>query len=174
MSSENALGIDVPRSRGTAAGPTLGAITSCDRDQISALLYAYAERIDAGDFDGLADLLSHADLTAEGSDYVVRGADAVRARYQATTRRYEDGTPRTKHITTNVVVEIDEAAGSAAARSYFTVLQAVPGHLALQPVVAGRYRDRFERAEEGWRFSSRHIVVDLIGDVSQHLRIEIP
>ena len=96
------------------------------------------------------------------------------ALYEATTLRYEDGTPRTKHLTTNVIVEIDDGGASASARSYFTVLQAVPGHLALQPVVAGRYRDRFERAEGGWRFSGRHIVVDLVGDVSQHLRIEIP
>ncbi|HUA95135.1 MAG TPA: nuclear transport factor 2 family protein [Acidimicrobiales bacterium] len=159
---------------GSTPRPTLGAITSSDRDQISALLCLYAERIDAGDFEGLADLLGHAELTAEGSDHVTRGADAVRALYDATTLRYEDGTPRTKHLTTNVIVEIDDGGASASARSYFTVLQAVPGRLALQPVVAGRYRDRFERAEDGWRFSGRHIVVDLVGDVSQHLRIEIP
>jgi SnoaL-like domain len=98
----------------------------------------------------------------------------VRALYEATTMRYEDGTPRTKHVTTNVVVEIDDAGEEATARSYFTVLQAVPGHLALQPIVAGRYRDRFERAEGRWRFTGRHMLVDLVGDVSQHLRIEIP
>jgi SnoaL-like domain len=156
------------------ARPTLGAITSSDRDQIFGLLYSYAERIDGGDFEGLADLLAHAELTAEGSDHVARGADAVRALYEATTLRHEDGTPRTKHLTTNVIVEIGDTGESAVARSYFTVLQALPGHLALQPIVAGRYRDRFVRVEGGWRFSGRHIVVDLVGDVSQHLRIEIP
>lgn len=157
-----------------SARPTLVAIASSDRDQISDLLYAYAERIDAGDFDGLADLLAHAELTAEGAGHVTRGAEGVRALYEATTLRYEDGTPRTKHVTTNVVIDIDDTGASAAARSYFTVLQAVPGHLALQPVVAGRYHDRFQRAEEGWQFSHRHIRVDLAGDLSQHLRIEIP
>jgi hypothetical protein len=40
---------------------------------------------------------------------------------------YDDGTPRTKHVITNMIIEADDAAGTAAARSYFTVLQAVPG-----------------------------------------------
>ena len=63
----------------------------------------------------------------------------------ATTRLYPDGTPGTKHVTTNLIIEIDDQATGAAARSYFTVLQAVPG-LPLQPILAGRYRDRFQRA----------------------------
>jgi hypothetical protein len=37
------------------------------RDEISDLVFAYAERIDAGDFEGVADLLAHADITAEGA-----------------------------------------------------------------------------------------------------------
>jgi len=57
---------------------------------------------------------------------------------------YDDGTPRTKHVTTNIAIEIDEEAGKAETRSYFTVLQALPG-LALQPIVSGRYQDRFAR-----------------------------
>ena len=59
---------------------------------------------------------------------------------------YDDGTPRTKHVTTNVVIEVDAEAGTAVSRSYFTVLQALPD-LALQPIVSGRYQDRFERRE---------------------------
>jgi len=47
---------------------------------------------------------------------------------------YDDGTPRTRHVTTNVVIEADEEAGTAVLRAYFTVLQALPG-LALQPIV---------------------------------------
>jgi hypothetical protein len=45
---------------------------------------------------------------------------------------YDDGTPRTKHITTNLAIEVDEEAGTAVSRSYFTALQALPD-LALQP-----------------------------------------
>ena len=53
------------------------------------------------------------------------------------------------------------------------MLQAVPGELALQPIVAGRYRDRFERGDRGWRFASRHLVVDLVGELGHHLLFDL-
>jgi hypothetical protein len=143
---------------------------------IYVLIYGYAERIDAGDFDGLADLLAHAELTFEGYDDVRRGRDEVLALYRRSTRRYpDDGTPKSKHLVTNVVVEIDDSSSpaTATARSYYTVLQAVPGALALQPIVAGRYRDRFEQVDGAWRFSGRHIFVDLVGDLSQHMLFDL-
>jgi hypothetical protein len=31
--------------------------------------------------------------------------------------------PRTRHVTTNVVIEVDEQAGAATSRAYFTALQ---------------------------------------------------
>jgi ketosteroid isomerase-like protein len=143
------------------------------RDEIAALVFAYAERIDGGDFAGVADLLADAEITAEGTDRRWRGRDEVRRLYESGTRRHADGTPRTKHVTTNLVVDVDEAAGRATARSYYTVLQAVPGELALQPIVAGRYRDRFERADGQWRFSGRHMVVDLVGELGHHLLFDL-
>lgn len=82
---------------------------------------------------------------------------------------YEDGTPRTKHVTTNLAIEVDEEAGTAVSRSYFTALQALPD-LALQPIASGRYHDRFERRDGQWRFVERHVQTDLLGDVSRHLR----
>ncbi|HEX5268371.1 MAG TPA: nuclear transport factor 2 family protein [Acidimicrobiales bacterium] len=145
-----------------------------ERGAISNLVYAYADRIDAGDFEGVADLLRDAVVSAEGNDAVYRGYDAILGMYTAATRRYEDGTPRTKHVTTNLAVELDEGGRKATARSYFTVLQAVPGQLALQPVIAGRYRDGFELGGTGWRFTSRHMIVDLVGDLSHHLLYELP
>ena len=147
----------------------------CDaaRAEIAALVYAYAERIDGGDFAGVADLLADAEVTAEGSDRRWRGRGEVLRLYESGTRRHGDGTPRTKHVTTNLVVDVDEEAGRAAARSYYTVLQAVPGELTLQPIVAGRYRDRFERADGRWRFVARHLVVDLVGDLGHHLRFDL-
>jgi hypothetical protein len=84
--------------------------------------------------------------------------------------RYDDGTPRTKHVTTNVAVDADEAAGTATARSYFTVLQGVEG-APLQIIVAGRYYDAFERVDGDWRFTDRLIYSDLIGDLSRHLKV---
>ena len=62
---------------------------------------------------------------------------------------------------------------TASSRSYFTVLQAVPGELALQPVIAGRYRHRYERTEDGWRVMAMHIMIDLMGDLSSHMLFDL-
>ena len=76
---------------------------------------------------------------------------------------YDDGTPRTKHVTTNIAIEVDEEAGTAVSRSYFIALQALPD-LALQPIVSGSYQDRFERRDGQWRFVERRVRTDLVGE----------
>ena len=134
---------------------------------IENLIASYAHLVDAGDFAGVGALL--ADATFTGASGTVRGADAIELMLRDRLIVYDDGTPRTKHLTTNVAIEIDEPAGTARSRSYFTVLQAVPD-LALQPIVSGRYDDRFERREGRWCFAERRVVSDLVGDVSHHLR----
>lgn len=140
---------------------------------ITNLLYRYAECIDAGDFEGVADILGHATLTAEGTALLLDTRDKVLAHYVNVTRRYPEGTPRTKHVTSNPIVEVDEAAGTATCRSYFTVFQAVEGSLTLQPIIAGRYHDTFARVDGQWRFTKRHFLSDLFGDLSQHLLIDL-
>jgi 3-phenylpropionate/cinnamic acid dioxygenase small subunit len=99
----------------------------------------------------------------------VRGRSAVENTLRENLIVYEDGTPRTKHVTTNIVIEVDEEAGTAVARSYFTALQALPD-MALQPIVSGRYHDRFERRDGRWRFVERRVHTDLLGDLSRHMR----
>ena len=138
--------------------------------QISALIAAYSDCIDTGDLEGLADLLATAGFgAAEGP--LVRGRDNILKLYRRTVRIYEDGTPRTKHLVTNLVIEVDPGSASASARSYWTVLQATPA-LALAPILSGRYLDRFESVEGSWRFSERRIATDLVGDVSHHMHEE--
>ncbi|MFJ1933159.1 MULTISPECIES: nuclear transport factor 2 family protein [unclassified Kitasatospora] len=77
--------------------------------------------------------------------------------------------PRTQHVTTNLSVEVDEPAGTAVARSYVTVLRALPG-FPLQPIAAARYHDRFELQSGQWQFAERRVRLTLVGDVSRHLR----
>ena len=134
---------------------------------IENLIAKYAELVDDGDFSGVGTLLAEATFT--GGSGTVSGRDAIEKLLRDNVIVYEDGTPRTKHITTNLAVEVDEEAGTAVARSYFTALQALPG-LALQPIVSGRYRDRFERHGGEWRFVERRVRTDLAGDLSHHLR----
>ena len=134
---------------------------------IENLLATYAELVDAGDFAAVGNLLAHA--TFSGGAGSVSGPDAIEKMLRDNVIVYDDGTPRTKHVTTNLAIEVDEEAGTAISRSYFTALQALPD-LPLQPIVSGRYEDRFERRGGQWRFAVRRVRTDLIGDVSHHLR----
>jgi uncharacterized protein (TIGR02246 family) len=139
---------------------------------IEALLHEYAARIDAGDFAGVADLFRDGAIALPDGTVVAEGRDAVLRLYENTTKRHADGTPCTKHVVTNVVVEVADDGASATARSYFTVLQATD-LVRLQPIVAGRYHDRFAADGDGWHFTERVMHVDLVGDVSDHLLIEL-
>jgi len=139
---------------------------------IENLLYTYAERIDRGDLDGVAELFTHGRIhgvEGGGPETVFEGPERVRGLYGRTTRMHEDtGTPRTKHVTTNAIIEVDDAAGTASARSCFLVTQATP-ELPLQVIITGRYRDTFHRIGGRWWFDSRTMYVDQTGDLGHHL-----
>ena len=145
---------------------------SDDWHAIETLIMTYAERVDLGDFAGVADLFDGATYrSALGDDVMVQeGRDAVRNTFDTMVRRYPDGTPRTKHVTTNVMVELD--GDTATARSYYTVMQQTDV-LPLQPIICGRYHDTFVNEAGTWRFSDRLIFSDLIGDLSQHLLVDV-
>ena len=140
--------------------------------EIKKLLYLYAERIDLGDFEGVADLFEHAVITAPGAEAGPGGRQAALDIYTRTTRLYGDGTPKTKHVTTNAIIEVDEDNNFATSRSYFTVFQALDD-FPLQAIIAGRYHDKFERKNGHWRFSERMMLPELMGDLSRHLLIEL-
>lgn len=142
-------------------------MSASSRQAIEELIFAYAERLDEGDLEGLANLFDAGVYRSDrGGEY--RGAEAVLAMLRSTVMLY-DGIPRTKHVITNVVIDVDEGSGTGRARSYYTVFQAT-AELPLQPVIAGRYRDRFARDGGVWHFAERFIHVDLVGDLGRHVR----
>ena len=143
-----------------------------DETAIANLVFRYAELIDSGDYDGIGALFADAVIGADGSTVEWRGADAITEMYVNGTRRYEDGTPRSKHVTTNLIIDVDDDRAHATCRSYYTVLQQTD-ELPLQPIIAGRYHDEFERVDDQWRFARRTMFVDLVGDLSQHLLFEL-
>lgn len=143
--------------------------------RIEHLLHTYAERIDAGDLDGVAALFAHGRVHGMADpppEAVFEGRDAVLALYRGTVRLYDDGTPKTKHVTTNVRIEVDELHGTAEARSYYTVTQATD-ELPLQIIVTGHYHDTFRVVDGDWWFDTRTMFVDQTGDLSRHLKYEI-
>jgi 3-phenylpropionate/cinnamic acid dioxygenase small subunit len=142
-----------------------------DSRQIENLIYLYAERIDNGDLEGVAELFREAQIYSPAHDVTRTGYDEVLEMYRLSCRLHDTGTPLTKHLTTNVIIEIEEIGQSASARSYYTVIQAT-NSLPLQPIISGRYRDRFRKVDGVWQFTRREMLVDLIGDCSQHLLYE--
>lgn len=135
--------------------------------EIENLIYTYAERIDGGDLEGVAELFREAEIVSPAHNTRNTGYDEVLAMYRQACRIYEDsGTPKTKHLTTNVIVEFDGE--QAQARSYFTVIQATDT-LSLQPIISGRYHDEFVIKDGRWQFAKRSMSVDLLGDCSAHL-----
>ena len=143
--------------------------------EIENLLYTYAERIDAGDLEGVADLFAHGRIAASAEatpEQTFEGEDRVLALYRGSTRIYDDGSPHTRHVTTNSIIEVGEGANAASARSYYTVFQQVDD-LPLQPIICGRYSDTFRRIKGRWWFDSRLMIVDLVGDLSRHLLYEL-
>ena len=131
--------------------------------QISDLMFRYAELFDTGRFDEFAALFEHGQWHKAGP-----GAAATRRWIEDNVRLY-DGLPRTKHVTTNVVADVDEDAGTATASAYVTIFQALPD-FPLQPIFCGRYQDRLTRINGEWRWTERRVLNDLYGDISRHVR----
>jgi 3-phenylpropionate/cinnamic acid dioxygenase small subunit len=139
---------------------------------ITNLIYRYAELMDAGQLDEVAAMFDHARVTL-GGGRVVEGGAAMLEQWRAFVRIHPCGTPRTRHVITNPILEIDEAAGTASCRSVYTVFQQTPD-LPLQAIASGRYHDTFECVGGTWRFATRdYSMLDYIGDLSQHLLLPV-
>src|ERR1700743_696150 len=73
-------------------------VSDTDRE-ITNLIYHYAEILDGGDLDGVAELFAHGRICgAEGGppETVFEGAAGVRKVYELATRLYEGRTPNTR------------------------------------------------------------------------------
>ena len=134
---------------------------------IANVLARYTQLVDAGDFEGVGEHLAHCTLSSGATGRQWTGSAAITGMYRGAVVVDERGSPRTKHLTTNVVIEVDEAAGEAEAQSSFVVLQARDSSVAV--ICAGRYDDRLRRIDGAWHLVRRHMEMDLEGDLSQHL-----
>ena len=144
------------------------------RTAIGNLLFSYAECIDTGDFAGIGALFSRARMLDPVGNVLGTGQVEVEAIYLRSTKRYEDGTPKTQHLTTNPIFEFGEDGRTARVQSRFTVMQALED-FPLQCIITGRYEDRFARDDSGdWYFTERQMKPGLIGDLSRHLNHDLP
>ena len=72
---------------------------------IQNLIATYAELVDDGDFAGVGILLANATFT--GGAGTVSGRVDIEKMLRDSLIVYDDGTPRTRHVTTNIVIEVD-------------------------------------------------------------------
>lgn len=132
------------------------------QDDIRDLMNQYCFAIDSGDFKSMQRLLQQARWIAEGHTPGPEAANNVIL--------YADGTPRTKHIISNISIDLDSGGTTASAHSYVTVYQATDD-FPLQAIFVGDYFDTFVQEAGRWRFAVREIKHSLIGDMSRHLRV---
>lgn len=147
----------------------LGAVES-----IRDLAHRYTHLIDEARLEEVADLFAHAVYgQCDGAGTPLgpvrdRDPDGVLNACRGFIRMHgSPPRPRTKHVVTNLRVEVADDCRSATSLSYFTVLQATE-NLPLQPILSGRYFDAFAVVDGEWVFTQRLTCIDLVGDLSEH------
>ena len=135
-----------------------------DVDEITALVHSYARLLDRGDVDAVVALFEHATWRSEPAGSVLRGSAEVRPVYERMTA--SGGGRRTKHLLTNVSVEVEPGATTGSSHCYWTVLQATASGPRIDVILSGQYTDTFDQVDGRWRFADRLITVDLNGDPS--------
>lgn len=137
-------------------------------------MYTYAECVDLARFGELGELFSYGVLTSTSAADPGDGmsGDDVAAFYQSTNKVHGDGTLRTRHVASNVIVEVADDGQTATARSCFAVHQGTDA-LPLQPIVTGGYEDDFALIDGRWRFARRMVIVYQIGDMREHLTFDL-
>jgi 3-phenylpropionate/cinnamic acid dioxygenase small subunit len=139
-------------------------------EAIRNLLGRYCELMDAAAWGEVGTMFTDAELVGPDARVIASGRDAVAELYRRGTQLHA-GSPRTRHVTANSIVEVD--GDTATARSSYVVFQGVDA-FALQPIITGRYADAFARTDGAWRFARRQFFVDHVGDLSHHLTYEVP
>lgn len=137
------------------------------KDSILELMNEYCYRIDRGDLQGFAELFSDGTWLVQGDP---SGGDTGTAAVMETLNSIilYDGKPNTKHVMSNIQIDVEPGGTTATAQCYITVNQAVPPDFPLQPIFIGHYHDTFKCVDGIWQFSLRDIQPDLAGDLSHH------
>jgi len=137
--------------------------------EIYNLLHKYPQCADKGDFAGVGEFYAATKMGLLGGEQTKHaGAEGVTEWYGRTVRRFPGrGTPRTRHVISNVVIT-DDGPNCARSESYVTVFQQTET-LTLRAIVSGTYFDRFEKVDGRWRLAERVEDMELLGELSEHL-----
>ena len=133
---------------------------------IHRLHATYIHRLDSGDFDGVVQVLKHSVIHVLGTE--ASSVEGLLNFFHAGVQRHADGTPRTWHSITNVLIDVAPSGDKASSQSYYTVHQQLDD-FPLQPICAGKYIDQFELREGEWRFTRREVTLRFAGDLQHHV-----
>jgi 3-phenylpropionate/cinnamic acid dioxygenase small subunit len=147
------------------------------RTAIEDIVYRYAEAIDLGDLETVGELFAKGRVVISGGDDVT-GTQDVLDLYTDLVKFYDEDenvvpyerfavTPRTRHVTTNLIFEFNDAVTEAGVRSYFSVYQTLDRQNEI--VAGGRYLDKFAKDSAGWHIVAREILIDNRGDMRRHV-----
>ena len=128
---------------------------------IKRLMHDYCTAIDHGDFTRFGLLMKDARWLVEGEPPSPDSATNVIV--------YDDGTPRTRHVVSNIDITLADSGSEARGHSYVQVYQQTPDR-PLQVIFVGEYFDEFRYIDGEWSFATRDIRHPLFGDLSGHLR----
>ena len=134
-----------------------------DADEIAALVHRYARLLDDGDVDAVVALFEHSTWRSLPVGSTLRGSAEVRPVYENLIA--QDASHPTKHLLTNLTIDVEPGATTASSHCYWTVLRSVPGG-GIEIALSGQYIDTFEKVDRSWRFTDRLITVDLTGGVT--------
>lgn len=137
-----------------------------DRDQIEHILVRYAELFDEGRWKECAALFRHGRMSSS-FDGQWRGEAEFLQQHERYSIRYDDGTPKTIHLITNIRIEIADDARTAESMCYVTVFQRTE-QLPFQPIYTGQYFDMFHKVDGEWFIKERVSKARLRGDQSRH------
>src|SRR5262245_47399112 len=145
-----------------SASPEGGSMS--DVTEIAKLVNSYGLLLDQGDIDGVVALFQHSTWRGDVNRPVLRGSAEVRPVYERLLAAL--GSLRTKHLLTNLTVQIDASFTSASSHCYWTVLQNAEPGAAIDITLAGQYTDRLEKVGGKWRFADRLTTTDLFGQAT--------
>jgi len=129
----------------------LMAERACER-----LVARYTHLIDLGEGGRVGELFT-ADGLWESAEARMEGRDQITAGFG---RRQANAERRSRHVCTNVVVDVDEGGETATGVTYFVLFRedgVAPDRTAPLPgpQIVGEYHDRFVRDPGGWRIAQR-------------------
>lgn len=130
--------------------------------EIVNLEHRFIETLDQRDYAALATMFTNGTLVIARPDLAEPPSgtgEAAVAEMLTATLPPPSPTAFGRHIASNLIVEIDERAGTATARMYtaaYLVVQGRPAHF----LGVGHHEDRFERIDGAWQFTEKVITGD--------------